>query len=101
MFLGMSAWRPAWLTVLWGPDLTWPVMQVVAVWFFAAWKFVLWQHAPRRGLAVVVGAHAAIDELTRHRGTDAYSVERNGDAVKPDGQQCRPAPDYFARHGVK
>jgi hypothetical protein len=40
---GLVQARPGWLLKLWGvPDLTWPEIQRITFWFFAAFKLVLW-----------------------------------------------------------
>jgi hypothetical protein len=40
---GLVRARPDWLLTLWGvPDLTWPEVQRITFWFFAAFKLLLW-----------------------------------------------------------
>ncbi len=43
IFLILLHYRPGWLLDLWGgAGLTWPDVRNVAVWFFGAFKVVLW-----------------------------------------------------------
>ena len=45
-FVGLMHWRPAWVLELWGgAGLTWPEMRTMALWFFGAFKIVLWSFA--------------------------------------------------------
>ena len=42
LWLLILRWRPDWLTALWGGgDLDWPAVQTMVLWFFAAFKLLL------------------------------------------------------------
>lgn len=44
-YLGVMSVRPAWLLTLWGPDTTWPFVQVVWFWGTAVFKLFVWMVA--------------------------------------------------------
>jgi hypothetical protein len=41
-YLGIVTTRPAWLMMMWGPDVSWDFMQKVSLWFMGAFKLFMW-----------------------------------------------------------
>ena len=41
-YLGLVSARPAWLLMMWGPDVSWDFMQTVSLWFMGVFKLFIW-----------------------------------------------------------
>ena len=41
-YLGIVSARPAWLLVMWGPDVSWDFLQTVSLWFMGVFKLSIW-----------------------------------------------------------
>jgi len=42
IYLAMMAARPAWMLSLFGPDISWSMIQTITLWFVSAFKLCLW-----------------------------------------------------------
>lgn len=41
-YLGIVSARPAWLLMMWGPDVSWDFLQTVSLWFMGVFKLSIW-----------------------------------------------------------
>jgi hypothetical protein len=41
-YVSIIARRPAWMVGLWGGGITWEEMRTISLWFFSAFKLVVW-----------------------------------------------------------
>ena len=42
VYLALVSARPAWMSALWGQEVSWDFMQVVSLWFMGVLKLFIW-----------------------------------------------------------